>query len=448
MTSPMTHRQHLRALLTLGLPMIGSQVAQFAIVMTDTVMLGWYDLTVLAGQVLGGGLFFILFILGSGFAFAVMPMVARAEASGNRPLVRRVTRMGMWVSVIYAVLTLPALFWAAPILIALGQEAELAAIAQTYCRVMGLSMFPALLGMVLRNYLAGLERTQVVLWITLASVALNALVNYVLIFGNWGAPELGVYGAALASVCVHVMTLVLVALYVARTLPEHAMFERLWRHDGDAMRQVFQVGWPIGLTNLAEVGLFNASHIMLGWMGKLPLVAHGIALNISAMTFMVHLGLSGAATVRAGRAQGRDDPLGLRQGAQVAIGLSLCFAVVTAAVFWLFGDVLVGAFIAPDDPQRDQVIALGALFLIAAAVFQLADASQAMALGLLRGVQDTRVPMVMAAFSYWIIGAPVSYVFGFTLGWGGVGVWFGLAIGLAVAGIMLMHRFWTRSVKI
>ncbi|WP_035256629.1 MATE family efflux transporter [Actibacterium mucosum] len=448
MTTPMSHMQHLRALLTLGLPMIGSQVAQFAIVMTDTVMLGWYDLDALGAQVLGGGVFFILFILGAGFAFAVMPMVARAESAGDRPQVRRITRMGMWVSVIYGLVTIPPLFWAEAVLITLGQDPELAAIAQEYTRLMGLSIFPALVALVLRNYLAGLERTQVVLAITLLSVLLNAVVNYALIFGNWGAPELGIRGAALASVAVHVLTLLLTAGYVARALPEHAMFERLWRRDADAMAQVFRLGWPIGLTNLAEVGLFNASQIMLGWLGKLPLAAHGIALNISALAFMFHLGLSGAATVRAGRALGRNDPVGLRHGAQVAICVSLAFTALTIFVFLTFGDVLVGSFIAPDDPQRDAVIALGAVFLAAAAVFQLADACQAMALGLLRGIQDTRVPMVIAAISYWAIGAPVSYLLGFPLGWEGVGVWIGLAVGLGVAAVLLMHRFWTRGVRI
>ena len=323
--------------------------------------------------------------------------------------------MGMWVSVFYGALTLPPMFWAETVLISLGQDAGLAALAQDYTRLMGLSIFPALVALVLRNYLAGLERTQVVLWITLVSVALNAVVNYALIFGNWGAPEMGIRGAALASIAVHMLTLLLTALYVWRALPEHAMFERLWRRDGDAMAQVFRLGWPIGLTNLAEVGLFNASQIMMGWLGKLPLAAHGIALNISALAFMFHLGLSGAATVRAGRALGRNDAQGLRRGAQVALGVSLVFTALTIVVFLTFGAQLVGAFIAPDDPQRDAVIALGAVFLAAAAVFQLADATQAMALGLLRGVQDTRVPMVIAAISYWAIGAPVSYLLGLSI---------------------------------
>lgn len=437
-----TYRQHLRATLVLGLPLVGSHLAQFAVTLVDTIMLGWYDVTVLAGQVLGVNLFFNLFILGAGFGIAVMPLVANAEGAGNRPQVRRVTRMGLWLSALYALLAMPPLIWAEPLMLALGQDPQLSAIAQDYTRLVALGLPAALVVMVLKSYLAALERTQVVLWVTVGSVGLNALVNYALIFGNWGAPEMGVRGAALASVAVQVASALLLALYAVRALPEHALFGRLWKPDGEALGAVFRLGWPIGLTNIAETGLFWAATLMMGWLGERMVAAHGIALNIAATTFMVHLGLSSAATVRAGRALGRNDAAGLRRGAAAAISLSLGFAFLTMLVFISFPGPLVGAFIAPDDPLRAEVIAVGTLLLFAAAVFQLGDAAQALALGLLRGVQDTRVPMVIAAFSYWLIGAPVAYLCGFALGWGGVGIWAGLAIGLGVAAILLMRRFW------
>ena len=255
MATSMTYSQHLRAVLALGLPLIGSQVAQFAITLTDTIMLGWYDLTVLAGQVLGGTLFFVLFLMGSGFAFAVMPLVASAESAGNRPQVRRITRMGLWISAIYGLAAIPVLVWSEPILLLLGQDPELAAIAQHYSRLMALSLLPALGVMVLKNYLSALELTKIVLWVTLLALPLNALVNYLLIFGNWGAPELGVRGAAIASACVHLVSVVLLIIYSVWRLPEHALFGRLWKVDGEALGQVFRLGWPIGLTLLAEVGL-------------------------------------------------------------------------------------------------------------------------------------------------------------------------------------------------
>ncbi len=434
--------EHAKAALVLGLPLIGSHVAQVGISLTDSVMLGWYDIESLAAQVLGSTLFFVLFIMGSGFAFAVMPMVAQAEGAGNNTQVRRVTRMGLWASIMFAVLAMPLMLGGEGVLSLLGQTDVMAAQGGVYLQIASWGIFPALMVMVLKSFLAALERTQIVLWVTLGAVAANILVNYALIFGNWGAPELGIRGAAYASVIVQFISLVCLAAYVAMVAPEHALFQRFWRPDWAALGEVFRLGWPIGITNLAEVGLFAAASVMMGWLGTVELAAHGIALQISSLTFMVHLGLSNAATVRAGRALGRGDPVGLKLGAQTIVALSFFAAAVTVFFFLAIPEVLLGAFLAPDDPQRDIVIAAGVSLLAAAALFQLTDGAQVMALGLLRGVQDTRVPMVIAALSYWVVGVPCSYVLGFMLGWGGVGVWLGLALGLALAGVFMSLRFW------
>jgi len=442
MTRDLTINQHLKNILTLGLPLIGSHVAQFSINMTDTVMLGWYDVEVLAAQVIAGTVFFVLFILGSGFAFAVMPMVAEAEAAGEGAQVRRVTRMAIWASLLYSVVAVPVMLLAEPILLLAGQTPEVARLAADYLLINGWSIIPALLVMVFKSYLSALERAGVVLWVTLAAVLINVVVNYALIFGNWGFPEMGIEGAAVASLIVNIASMLLLGAYLHCVTPEHEVFSRFWRADWEAFRAVTRLGWPMGLTSLAEVGLFAASSVMMGWLGTLPLAAHGIALQITALTFMVHLGLSNAATVRAGRAVGRRSMGDLRLGAKLVTSLSAGFAALTLVVFLVFPEPLLALFLSPEDPQRDVVIALGVPLLAAAGLFQFADAAQALALGVLRGVQDTKVPMVMAAISYWVIGVPVSYVMGFVLGWGGVGVWAGLAVGLACAGVLLMGRFW------
>ncbi|KKL05808.1 hypothetical protein LCGC14_2602340, partial [marine sediment metagenome] len=331
---------------------------------------------------------------------------------------------------------------ARPILVAMGQEPEIAGIAGRYLAIQGWAILPALLVMVLKSYLAALERTRVVLWMTVAAVGLNIAVNYALIFGNWGMPELGVEGAAWASLVVNGASVLALVAYVIHATPEHAIFNRMWKPDPEAFAQVFRLGWPIGLTNLAEVGLFAASSIMMGWLGTIQLAAHGIALQISSVTFMVHLGLSNAATVRAGNALGRKDGDGLRRGALVVTAMSLIVALATMVLFLGAPHQMLGLFLDPDDPARAEVLAIGTGLLAAAALFQLVDAAQVMALGLLRGVQDTRVPMVIAGVSYWLIGITISYLLGFVLGWGGVGIWLGLAAGLGAAAVMLMIRFW------
>ncbi|MEP2534051.1 MATE family efflux transporter [Shimia sp.] len=438
----MTYREHLRSLLRLGIPLIGGHVAQFSITLTDTVMLGWYSVEALASVVLGGTFFFVIFILGSGFAIAVMPLVAEAEASGDETGLRRVTRMGLWLSLIFGVLGLPLFIYSGPLLVALGQEPETAALAQEYLRIAGIGLLPALLVMVLKSYLAALERTRVVFWVTVAAVPANALVNYLLIFGNWGFPELGVQGAAIASLVMQAVSLGGVVLYAMLAMSHHDLFRRIWRPDWEAFGHVLRLGIPIGLTNLAEVGLFAASSLMMGWLGTIQLAAHGIALQLASLAFMMHLGLSNAATVRAGNAMGRKDAEHMARGARVAIAASLVTALVAVALFLTIPEILLGGFIDPQEPQREVILATGVTLLYVAALFQVVDGTQVMALGLLRGVMDTRGPMVIAAISYWMIGVPTAYVLGFTLDMGGVGVWLGLVVGLTFAAILLMWRFW------
>jgi MATE family multidrug resistance protein len=447
METMMTYREHARAVAVLGLPLIGGHVAQFAISMTDTIMLGWYGAEELAAVTLASSYFFVFFMLGAGFAFAVMPLVAAAAGAREERQIRRSTRMGLWLSLAYGVIALPALWYSEPILLMLGQKPGVALDASVYLRLAGWGLFPALLVMVLKSYLAALERTQVVLWVTVLAAVMNAVVNYALIFGNFGAPEMGIKGAALASILTQSISLVAVLIYALRALAQHELLRNFYRPDWEMLREVFRLGLPIGLTNLSEISLFTASAMMMGWLGTATLAAHGIAITLSGLTFMVHLGLSNAATIRAGNAFGRNDRTHLESGAKVVIALSLIMAVLTIVLFLAAPGPLISLFLAPDDPDKPQILIIGAALLAAAALFQLMDGMQVVALGLLRGVQDTGVPMVIAALSYWAVGIPASYLFGFTFGWGGAGVWYGLALGLSCAGFFLLMRFWRRSVR-
>ncbi len=440
----MTYSAHARATLALGLPLIGSHLAQMALHVTDTVLLGWYGVTELAAVVLATSTFFVTFILGSGFAQAVMPMVAQALGQGDETRVRRDTRMGLWLSIGFGVISYPLFWWSDPLMQALGQKPEVAILAQDFLRIAGLGMIPALLVMALKGYLAALERTQVVLWTTLTAVLVNGVLAYALIFGHWGAPELGVRGAAISSVVVQVLTLVLIAVYAAwqPDLRRFRLLQRFWRPDWPAMGQVFRLGWPIGLTLFAESGLFHATALMMGWIGTVELAAHGITMEVAALTFMVHLGLSNAATVRAGRADGAGDARSLRDGARVAIALSFGFGCAAVVFFLTFAKPIIALFLDEAKPGSAAIIAYGAYLLAFAALFQLADAMQVMALGLLRGIRDTRVPMIAAAISYWVIGIPFGYLLAFKAGFGGAGLWLGLVAGLLAAAISLMWRFW------
>ncbi|AUR04136.1 MATE family efflux transporter [Phaeobacter inhibens] len=446
--APNTLLGHSRAIAVLGLPLIGGHVAQFAIGLTDTVMLGWYGVEALAAVTLGSTYFFTIFLLGSGFAFAVMPMVAAAAGAGEERQIRRSTRMALWLSLAYGLLVMPLLWWSEPILLLLGQEAEVAHGAAEYLRIAGWALFPALLYMVLKSYLAALERTQIVLWVSVLAAALNALINYALIFGNWGAPELGVTGAALASLVTNVFACIFVLFYALKALPEHELLKNFQRPDWEMLSRVLRLGLPIGLTNLSETSLFAASAMMMGWLGTVALGAHGIALSLGGLAFMMHLGLSNAATIRAGNAFGRGDRDHMARGARVVMAMSLGLSVLGMILFLAVPEALISLFLSPDDPDRAEIVLIGSVLLAAAALFQLMDGMQVIALGLLRGVQDTGVPMVIAALSYWAVGIPASYLLGFTFEMGGLGVWLGLVLGLTAAGVFLMIRFWRRSIKL
>jgi len=440
----LTYRGHTKAILTLGLPIVGSHVAQLAITTTDTVMMGWYGVEELAGLVLAGSMYFVIFLVGAAFSFALLPMVANASERGDDVAVHRITRMGLWASALYVFILLPFMWWSKPWLLALGQEGLTAQFAQDYLRIVGFGLFPALFLMVMKNYLAALERTQFMLWLTVISAVVNAVLNYMLVFGNWGAPELGVRGAAIASVVITSVSFPILVGYAMKVEPEHVLFKRIWVMDWDALKEVFKLGWPVGLTNLAETGLFTATALMVGWVGAHELAAHGIALQWAGLTFMVHLGLSNAATVRVGRAIGRKDMIGLKRGGVMVTAMSFAFALLIVAIFVTWPEVLIGVFIDHTDSARDHIINVGVGLLAMAALFQIADGVQVIGLGLLRGAQDTRMPMIYAGISYWLIGIPAGYVIGFTFGYGAVGIWMGLVLGLSVAAILLTARFWLR----
>ena len=360
----------------LALPLIGSQVAQFAIGLTDAIMLGWYSLEAFAAQVLGGSLFFIILILGSGFAFALSPVVASAAAQDDQVLIRRSTRMSFWLVGFYGVITVPFLLISEPIFLAIGQDPELSRDATDYLLIQGYSVFPALFVMVLRSYLSSLEQAGIILYVTLSAVALNAFINYLLIFGTFGFPEMGLRGAAIASLLVHTCSFILLAVYAAHKNAAHELFKRFWRSDWEALWSIFKLGWPIGVTVLAEVGLFTAASAMVGWVGVVELGAHGIALQVASLAFMFHLGLSHAVTVRAGAAHGRKDYIALRRGANVAVVLSLAFSIVASALFVAFPEPMLKVFVSPKEPNLEALLAKGVILLYLAAVFQMADGIQ------------------------------------------------------------------------
>jgi MATE family multidrug resistance protein len=438
---------HGRATVVLAVPLIGTQLAQMALNVTDTVMVGWLGATELAAAVLGTQIFFIVYIFGSGFAVAVMPVAAAAEGRGDARQVRRSVRMSLWVVGLYSLVAMPFLWHTEALLLLLDQDPRVAALAGAYVRVAQWSMLPALILAALRSYLAVVDRAYVALAVIVIGGLANGALNYALIFGHFGMPALGIVGSAVATLVTQIVMALLVVLYsgVARSLRRHDLFARFWRPDWPDFRDILRLGWPISATIIAEVGLFSAASIMMGWLGAVTLAAHGIALQITSIAFMLPLGLASAATVRVGLHHGRGDRAGVGRAGFMAMMIAIAIAVCSAFLFWTMPDRLIGLYLDQHNPNAAAVLATARPFLFVAACFQIVDSLQAIGSGMLRGLKDTRVPMMIALVSYWVIGMPAAYLLGFPAGFGGVGIWWGLALGLAAAAILMNRRFVRRE---
>lgn len=433
--------------LALGLPLAGAQLAQMAINTTDVLMIGRLGAEELAASVLAFNFYMLLWFFGMGVLQAVIPLAARARGQRKPRDLRRAVRMGFWVSVIFCVPVWGILLFIEPILVAFGQEPKLAELAGLYMFYLQWTMLPALLIMAVRGFLTVMEKTQVVLLATIAGAIVNAILDYLLIFGEFGFPRLELVGAGIASVFSATTTCVFLFAYALLhpRLKRYYILGRIWRSDWPVFFQIVRMGTPIALTIIAEGSLFTASAIMIGWLGTLPLAGHGIALQIASITFMVPVGLSVAAMTRVSLAAGRGDHAGIGRAGWTSLVVTMLFMGSFAVLFWTFPETLVGFYLDLDDPQAQDVMNYGVSFLLVAALFQLADGGQIIGVNNLRGLGDTTIPLFYALFGYWVIGISLSLGLGFLAGWGGVGVWCGLAGGLASVAVLANRRFARRE---
>ncbi len=437
----------LRATFTLAWPLVIAQLAQTALTTTDVIMMGWLGPQALAAGTLATTFLMPFLLLGTGIVGAVAPLVAQARGARDIKAVRRIARQGFWAAIVLACVLIPLIWQIRPIFAFLGQDPIATTRAEDYIHVAVWMLFPALTLIVLRSLLSAFEATRIILAITVAGVIVNALGNYALIFGHWGMPRLELRGAALATVLTNVVMFAVMLAYVLRhrRFKRFHVLSRLWEPDWPRLSQIFQIGTPIGLTVLAEVGLFTAAALLMGRIGTDEVAAHAIALQCASMAFMVPLGLGIAATVRVGNAYGRSDPQGIHMAGWTAFFLGTGFMALASILFLSFGPVIVTWFLDPRVPENSNALALAATFLVVAGIFQLVDGAQVVAAHALRGLSDTKVPMLFAIVGYWGIGLPTSWLLGLVLGWRGLGIWIGLAVGLAFVAVVLVTRFALRE---
>lgn len=439
-TSPPTLALEVRRTFSLALPLILAQLAQMSMSFVDTLMVGRLGNASLAGIALGSSIFFLALIVCSGVLFAVGPTVSQAFGAGDLETAGRAAQQSFFLALLLLVPAL-LLFWRIePLLARLGQEPQTAALATGYIQAIAWGFLPALLTTGLRGLLEGISNPRPVMFIALAGVGLNVFANYTLMFGNFGFPALGLVGTGWASAFTYWMTFLALALYVHRALPQFGVFRRLWVQRS-MLWTLLRVGWPIGLTLGFESALFSATAILMGVLGTVPLAAHQIAIQSASFTFMVPLGLASATAVRVGQAAGRCDAAEVRRAGWVGIALSAAVMMLSALTFWLLPERVVSLYLRLDDPANAAVVRTAVQFLAFAAAFQVFDGLQVSAAGALRGLKDTRAPMLISFFSYWGIGLSSGALLAFTLGLGGRGLWLGLVLGLVAAALLLVGRF-------
>ena len=426
----------------LALPIALTQLGQIAMMTTDLMLVGRLGDAAIAASALAQTVLFAAFMIGMGLVSAVAPLAAQAFGAREPRMVRRSLRVGLWVAVLLGIPLTAVQLAGDSLLVALGQDAEAARLAGVYLVGLSWSLIPGWWFIALRGFMSAVNRPEPALWITLAAIPLNGLLAYALIFGAFGLPRLELLGAGVATTLVSIAMCVagFAVAYRMHPFKKYRVLNRFWRPDWPLLAQLLVVGAPISGMFLLEYGLFAAGAILMGWIGQTALAAHQIALQTAAILFMVPFGISMAATVRVGQAVGRTDAPGTRRAGFAAIGLGAAFMTVTALMVIGARHVIPLVFLGTD-AESEATATLAAFLLAFGATFYVADSLQTVAAGALRGLNDTRVPMIFSAVSFWAVGFTASYTLAFQAELGAVSVWAGFTLGLGVYASLLVWRF-------
>ncbi|MBX6321403.1 MAG: MATE family efflux transporter [Rhodospirillaceae bacterium] len=438
-----------RATLALAWPLALTNLAQAAIGTTDVLLIGRLGPEALAAASLGLNLYFALFVSAMGIALGASPLMAQALGHRRHAVreVRRTVRQGLWASALVALPIWLVLWHTEPILRLIGQQPALAAMAAAYVHTLQWALLPGLWFMVLRAFIGTVERPGAGLVVNVLAIGVNAALAWSLIFGRLGLPALGLVGAGIATVTANsFMVLALLGfILIDRRLRRFHLLGRLWRSDWRRLREILRVGLPISLALVFEVTVFNAAAFLMGLIGTEALAAHAVAIQVASITFMVPLGVAQAGTVRVGLAAGRGDPQGVARAGWVALATGTACMGTMALPMIAVPERITGLFLDAGDPAQAGAAALAAGFLLIAGLFQLADGTQVVSAGALRGLKDTRTPMLIAGLGYWGIGILLGVLLAFPLGLGGRGIWIGLASGLGVVAALMLRRWLRRE---
>lgn len=422
----------------LAYPVILSQLGHIMVGVVDTAMVGKIGSIEQAAVALSNGLYMIVLVFGLGISYGVTPLVAAADSAKNYDENRALLKHSIVINTLIGTLLFLLLLMISPILNLFNQQKEVVVLAIPFLNVMMFSMIPLCIFSSLKQFIEGLSYTRIAMVITIGASILNIFLNYLMIFGHWGVPEMGLMGACWASFIARVVMAIAMILYVYC----NKAFKVYWKnidfrtYSKTLTKRILTIGIPTGFQGVFEIGAFSVAVILIGWIGPKAQAAHLVTLSLAAITYMMASGLAAATTVRVGNQLGIKSQQGIRTAAFSSLVMVIVFMGIMAISFISLRFYLPSLF-----TNDAEVINLSASLLVIAAFFQLSDGIQVIALGALRGVKDVKIPTFITFFAYWIVGLPMSYVFAFVLKLDALGVWYGLFLGLTTAAILLFLRF-------
>ncbi len=437
----------IRATVKLAAPIALAFLAEIAIVVADAVMAGKLGEDAIAAEGLGAHLLFTPQLLAMGVLSSVAALGSHADGAQDRAMVTRVARQGLWLATLLAIPALAITATIPTMLTVAGYDPKIVGMSSGMIYV-GMAGIPALLWYTaLRNFATVLHKTRIVVVISLVSLAVAIFSNWLFLYGNWGAPELGVTGVGVSWALASWVQLIIMAVYVQRerVLKAYRVLNDLLHPDGHILKDLFHVGWPISMSYAFETGLFLASSLMMARISEAALAAHTVVISISSVSYMIPYGISQAATVRVGFYTGAGDPAGARRAGFIAILLACIWMVFTGALMVLAPHELIGLYIDITNPANAGALAVALIIIPIGALFQVVDGLQTAAIGALRGLKDTHFPMAICFIGYWVIGFGASFILTFPLDMGPHGIWLGIFVGLAASGTLLTWRFQTLS---
>ena len=431
----------------LAAPVIMGMLGHTIVGLVDNLMVGQLGAAELAAVSLGNSFFFVAMSIGIGFSTAITPLVAEADSEHNFSRGKSAFKHGFVLCSILAIVLFALILLAKPLMYMMNQPQEVVVLALPYLDIIAISLVPLIIFQALKQFSDGMSLTKFPMYATIIANVINVFFNYVLIFGVWGFPKMGVVGAGIGTLIARFVMIMLMWYFLNRLEKTKAYVKdlKLFVLEHSMLKKINSLGLPSALQMFFEVGLFTAAIWLSGTLGKNPQAANQIALNLSSMTFMIATGLSVTAMIRVGNQKGLKRPVELRRIATSIFIMGLALAILFALIFLIFNNVLPTFYLDLNDlthiADNQNVVEIASSLLIIAALFQISDSTQVVFLGALRGLQDVKIPTLITFFAYWIIGFPVSYFLGDASKYGSSGIWIGLLAGLTASSIFLYIRF-------